>query len=163
VIELGFEIKGYPRSGRRVELEDNLSRVSRPDLIQGAFMGDAIVKFDAVDFSTHFGWVTLLDWCLRLTVAIRELADTGSARFSFSESDDFMSFRRADEGLHVTCSYVPEVGVIDHQEELAIAVRGFVDSKLAWISQEFPEAMNNPVMVDVYSRIGRPFPSRDDS
>lgn len=163
VIELGFEIKGYPGSHRRVELEGNLSQVDRPDLVQGAFMGDAVVRFDAVDFSTHFGWVTLLDWCLRLAVAIRNLAATGSARFTFSESDDFMSFRRVGDELQVTCSYVAEVGVIGHEEELTVAVSDFIDSHLEWISREFPEAMNNPVMVDVYSRLGRPLPAQNDS
>jgi hypothetical protein len=120
VIELDFEIKGYPGSHRRVELEGNLAQVSRPDLVQGAFMGDAVVRFDAVDFSTGFGWVTLLDWCLRLTVAIRNLAAAGSARFTLSESDDFMSFRRVGNEVHVTCSYVAEVGVIEHEAELTL-------------------------------------------
>jgi hypothetical protein len=126
-------------------------------------MGDAIIRFDAVDFSTHFGWVTLLDWCLRLAGAIRELAATGSARFTFSESDDFMSFARVGNELNITCSYVAEVGVIEREEELAVAISDFVDSQLVWISREFPDAMNNPAMADVYSRLGRPFREQNDS
>jgi hypothetical protein len=61
MIEFGLDINGYPGSHCRAEADSDLSQVSRPDLIQGAFMGDAFVVFGGVDFSTHFGWVTLID------------------------------------------------------------------------------------------------------
>lgn len=158
MIELGFEIKGYPGSRRRVEADQDLSQVSRPDLIQGAFMGDAIVKFDDVDFSTHFGWLTLIDWCLRLAVSVQDLTSADSTRFSFSESDDFMSFQRIQGTLRVTCSYSREVAVIRHEEDLAHAVREFIDSRMAWIERKFPAAMLNSAMSDVFSRLQLPFP-----
>jgi hypothetical protein len=65
--------------------------------------------------------------------------------------------------VHVTCSYVPEVAAIQREEELVIAVRDFVDRQLEWIRREFPEAMNNPAMADVYFRLGRPFPEQGDA
>jgi hypothetical protein len=162
LIELGFEVKGYPGSRRRVEADRDLSQVSRPDLIQGAFMGDAIVRFGDVDFSTHFGWVTLIDWCLRLTVSVQSLASVDSTRFSFSESDDFMSFERIRDGLRIECSYSSEVAVIRREEDLAYAVRDFVDSRMGWIAREFPAAMLNPAMSDVLSRLQLSFPQVDN-
>jgi hypothetical protein len=157
MIELGFVVKGYPGSGRRVEEELDLSQVSSPDLVQGAFMGDAVFKVGAVDFSTQFGWVTLLDWCLRLTVSLDDLVAKNSRRFEFSESDDFVSFERHQGDLLISCSYGTEVATVGY-EELKSAVRDFVDDHLEWIEREFPAAMHNQAMPDVFSRLRRPFP-----
>ncbi len=49
LIELGFTIKGYPETGRKVEEDSNLTQVSGPDLLQGAFMGDAIFELNEID------------------------------------------------------------------------------------------------------------------
>jgi len=144
-IHLGFIVKGYPGSGRRIESESDLSLVSGPDLIQGAFMGDAVIKLGNDDFSTRFGWVTLLDWCLRISSAARTMASTTSSHFRFSESDDFLSLRRDSDKLFVACSYSPGVAVASYIE-FAKAVRDFVDEQLSWISTNYPSAMMNPEM-----------------
>jgi hypothetical protein len=157
VIELGFVIKGYPGSGRRIEDDSDLAHVSRPDLIQGAFMGDAIFRLPGSDFSTHFGWVTLLDWCLRLTVATRDLESSGSGRFEFAESDDFVEFESGAAGVAVACSYKSETAVAQFSD-LKSAVDEFVDDRLRWVAQEFPGAMRNASMPDVFFRLGRSLP-----
>lgn len=157
MIELGFDIKGYPGSGRKIEAEPDLDLVSSPDLVQGAFMGDAVFKVGAVDFSTKFGWVTLLDWCLRLTVSLDDLATKDSRQFEFSESDDFVAFERRQGDLLISCSYDLAVATVGYGE-LKSAVRDFVDDRLKWIEREFPAAMRNQAMPDVFSRLRRPFP-----
>src|SRR5262245_10648319 len=134
MVEIDFLVKGYPGSGRRVEADRDLATVSRPDLIQGAFMGDAVFKFDGVDFSTRFGWVTMIDWCLRLSISVADLANAESRRFQFSESDDFVSFRRDGEDVIVTCSYADDAATIRY-EDLSSAVREFVDSRLEWLAR----------------------------
>jgi hypothetical protein len=157
VIEVDFVVKGYPGSGRRIEAEGNLATVSRPDLIQGAFMGDAVLRFDDVDFTTKFGWVTMIDWCLRLSVSVSRLQTTRSYRLRFSESDDFVSFSREEGNVVVTCSYAQGAPTVQY-DDLTNAVREFVDGRLDWLAREFPQAFRNPAMADVYSRLGRPFP-----
>lgn len=157
MIELGFTVKGYPGTGRRVEKDSDLAEVSRPDLIQGAFMGDAIFKLPSADFSTQFGWVTLLDWCLRLTVSLRDLGRSDSTRFEFAESDDYVKLVRKDTNLLITCSYQPGVATIKCKD-LKTAVNEFVDDRLGWVVREYPSAMRNPSMPDVYLRLGRSFP-----
>ncbi|GGN32816.1 hypothetical protein GCM10010109_54220 [Actinoplanes campanulatus] len=161
MIELDFIVKGYPRTGRKIEEEGELAYVSRPDLIQGAFMGDAVLRLHGVDFSTNFGWVTLLDWCLSLTVAVKSLEFTDSTAFTFSESDDYLEFRLRSGEVTVACSYSPLIAKADFQD-LKVAVEGFVDRWLDWIVREFPDALRNKAMPDVYMRLGRPFPSAPD-
>jgi hypothetical protein len=157
VIELGFTVNGYPGTGRKVEKDRNLAQVSRPDLIQGAFMGDAIFKLEGADFSTHFGWVTLLDWCLRLTAAFKDLELRDSTRFEFAESDDYVEFVRNATDLQVTCSYQSGVATVRF-EDLKSAVHKFVDDRLGWVARKFPSAMRNPSMPDIYFRLDRSFP-----
>jgi len=67
MIEIDFVVKGYPGSGRRVEDDRDLAIVNRPELVQGAFMGDMLLKIDSADFSTKFGWLTMIraPACLR--------------------------------------------------------------------------------------------------
>ncbi|WP_129843617.1 hypothetical protein [Streptomyces sp. RFCAC02] len=157
MIDLDFTITGYPGSGRRIEEVEDLSQVSRPDLIQGAFMGDAIFKIDSVDLGTNFGWVTLLDWCIRLSVSLEDLAVKKSRSFTFSESDDFVSFERHGEEVLITNSY-SSASAITNYDDLCSAVRAFVDERLKWIEREFPAAMRNREMPEVFSRLNRPFP-----
>ncbi|WP_328665307.1 hypothetical protein OG905_00260 [Streptomyces sp. NBC_00322] len=160
-IELDFVIKGYPGTGRRVEAESDLSQVYRPDLLQGAFMGDAVMLFGNTDLSPRFGWVTLIDWCLRLSGAVAELKVTDEKTVRFSESDDFISFRRSEEKLHVSTSYEPGTVTVPF-DAFVDSVRDFVESRLDWIAANFPDAMRNPAMPDVLSRIGQAFPPRTD-
>jgi hypothetical protein len=152
IVHLAFAIKGYPGTGRRVEADSDLATVSRPDLIQGAFMGDAVVELAGTDLSTRFGWVTLLDWCLCLSATVRALADSKISHFSFSESDDFMSFRRDGERLYAACSYRHGIAVVTFVE-FADAVAAFAAEKIRWVSVNYPSALANPAMDDVLDRL----------
>ena len=157
LIDLDFVVRGYPGTGRKIEEERELRTVSRPDLIQGAFMGDAIFLLNDADLSTQFGWVALLDWCLRLNSAVRSLNSEASAKFDFSESDDWISFSRKGADVAVACSYSPLIAVVNF-DSLGDAVQDFIDTRLAWVVRNYPSALQNHAMVDVYRILGRPFP-----
>src|SRR5437764_7513681 len=105
MIEIDFVVKGYPGSGRRVEDDRDLAIVNRPELVQGAFMGDMLLKIDSADFSTKFGWLTMIDLCLRLSVSVSDLANMTFRRFQLPESDDYVSFQRDGQNVVVSCSY----------------------------------------------------------
>jgi hypothetical protein len=152
VLELGFVVKGYPGSGRRVEDDSDLAEVSRADLISGAFMGDAVVRIGEHDFSTRFGWITMLDWTLRLSGAIKALETAEAKNFGFAESDDFVSFRRSKELLFVACSYQPRIAMTQ-DGKFAISARRFITESLEWISTNFPSSMRDSAMSDVLARI----------
>lgn len=158
MITLAFEIKGYPGTGRRVEADSDLASVSGPDLVQGAFMGDAVVNLDGTDFSTSFGWVTLLYWCLCLSVTVRDLESATDSRFQFSESDDFMSFHRDADTLYVSCTYRPGVAAVS-LAEFSDAVRSFIRSRLEHLARNHPRAFANPAMADVLYRLDAPAPN----
>ena len=151
-IRLDFEIKGYPGTGRKIEQDSDLSLVYRSDLIQGAFMGDAVMQLGDYDFSTRFGWVTLIDWCVSLFVSTIDLESSKSSDFQFSESSDFISFRYHDGLTFVSASYVPGIAVVQYDKFMR-AVRGFVEERMVWISGNFPAAMRNPAMEDILGRL----------
>jgi hypothetical protein len=105
VLELGFIIKGYPGSGRKTEAEVDLATCYQADLVQGAFMGDMIMRVGEYDFSTQFGWMALISWILRLNGIIRTLKSSDTHVVRFDESDDFMSFRSYGYAIFIACSY----------------------------------------------------------
>jgi hypothetical protein len=152
MLELGFVVKGYPGSGRRVEDESNLAEVSRVDLVAGAFMGDAVMMIGGHNFSTRFGWVTMIDWLIRMSDTLRALSISEAKNFGFTESEDFVSFRRVKDQLFVACSYEPGIAVIQY-EEFVTSARGFIKGSLEWISTSFPDSLINPAMSDVRARI----------
>ena len=157
-IELGFVIKGYPGTGRKVEEESDLSQVTAPDLLQGAFMGDAIFKLNEIDFGTRFGWVTLIYWCLGLANVARRLKEDRARILRFGESDDFISFRLHGASVLAASSYQPGIAIVEY-DALKNAVQSFVDEQLRWISSNHPSAFMNPAMGDALSRVGVSFPA----
>jgi hypothetical protein len=162
MITFAFEIKGYPGTGRRVEADSDLAAVSGPDLVQGAFMGDAAVNLDGTDFSTSFGWVTLLYWCQCLSVTIRDLENATDSSFQFSESSDFMSFHRDAEILYVSCTYRPGVAAVSFAE-FSDSVRSFIRSSLEFLAKNHPRAFANPAMADVLYRLDAAAPNLGSS
>ena len=124
MIEIDFVVKGYPGSGRRVEDDRDLAIVNRPELVQGAFMGDMLLKIDSADFSTKFGWLTMIDLCLRLSVSVSDLANMTFRRFQLPESDDYVSFQRDGQNVVVSCSYAEGTAAVLY-DDLRAAVREF--------------------------------------
>jgi hypothetical protein len=100
---------GYPGNGRRVELEEDLSRADRPELVHAAFMGDAVLILGESDISPRFGWITLLDWCLRLAALREKLAAGQEHTVRFAESEDYIRFQRHADQVIASCSYTPVV------------------------------------------------------
>ncbi len=156
-IKLGFAIKGYPNTGRKVEEESDLSRVYAADLLQSAFMGDAILRLNELDFSTRFGWVTLMHWFIGLTYSVRRLANDETSVLRFSESDDFVSFRLLGRSALVASSYRPGIAIVDYGQ-LKEAVQNFTDERLQWILSNYPAAFTNPAMGEALARVGLAFP-----
>jgi hypothetical protein len=152
-IVLRFTVKGYPGTGRKIEEDSDLAQVSAPDLIQGAFMGDATIELNDVDFTTRFGWVTLIYWCLSLEDMIRKLKADESYVLRFAESDDFMSYRLHGVAVLVASSYRPGIAVVQY-DALAEAVHGLVEEKLRWVGSSYPSAFMNPAMGAALNRVG---------
>lgn len=152
-IRLGFEIKGYPGTGRRSEHEVDLSTCNRIDLVLTAFMGDATMIVGDVDFTTEFGWVTLLGWLLKVRAASRTLEAADTYTLTFAESDDSLSFRRYKDLIFVAASFRQGIGMVEF-EPFKLAVREYVDTWLEWISMNYPAAYANPRMPRVLEMLG---------
>jgi hypothetical protein len=152
-IELGFTIKGYPGTGRKVEEDSDLTQVSGPDLLQGAFMGDAIFELNEIDFSTRFGWVTLIYWCLSLANVTRKLKEDKIGILRFGESDDFISFRLHGASVLAASSYRPGIAIVQY-DAFTDAVQSFVTEQLRWVKSNYPSAFENPAMREALNRVG---------
>lgn len=152
-MKLGFDIKGYPGTGRRVELEESLANVYDMTILQGAFTGDAIFEMEGVDFSTHSGMETLISWCGGLADAARRVRSSGSSFMRFTQSDDFISFRLRGGAVYAACSYVPGIAAVEDTAFHEV-VRVFLDDRLSWISINFPEALQHPALIAMLERTG---------
>lgn len=147
-IELGFSITGYPGTGRRVEEDTDLATCERFELTQGAFMGDMTMRVGDIDFSTGFGWISLVGWLLTLAGALRGLEAGDSHVIRFAESDDFISLRRHGELTFMAVSYRPGIAYV-RSSKLNITIRAFIDEQMEWMSSTWPSAMTNPAMAGV--------------
>jgi hypothetical protein len=152
-LKLGFDIKGYPGTGRRVEFEESLANVYDMTILQGAFTGDAIFEIEGIDFSTHSGTETLFSWCGGLAGAMRRLDLSGSSFMKFTQSDDFVSFRLHGDAVYAACSYVPGIASVKDGTFRKV-VRAFLDDQLSWISVNFPEALQHPALIPMLRRTG---------
>src|ERR1700722_8417075 len=119
-------------------------------------MGDATFRINEFSFSTGFGWVTLIYWCFGLSHACLELTEKESYVMRFSESEDFVSFRRQQESVLVACSYRPGIAVVKFKT-FAEAVRDFAKDRFQWILTNYPEAFANPAMTAGFQRVGIAF------
>lgn len=156
-VELGFSIKGYPGTERRVEDDSDLAHATSPDLLQGAFIGDAILRLDDVDFSTRFGWVTLLYWCLGLADTARNLEVEKSCILRVAESDDFISFRVYGDAILAASSYRPGIAIVQH-EAFMNSVEAFVVDRLGWVKENSPSAFTNPAIGEALHGVGISLP-----
>ncbi|MEU9800857.1 hypothetical protein [Streptomyces sp. NPDC051000] len=151
-VQLGFEILGYPGTGRRVEDEGDLAKTSGVELFHGAFMGDGILVLHGTDLSPRFGWVTLIDWCIKIAAVRSALAVESRYVVNFSESEDWLQFERQAGEIHVSCSYNAELAHATH-EDFDAEIERFLLGQLKWIEREYPQVMKNPAMADIRARI----------
>jgi hypothetical protein len=151
-VDLNFEVKGYPGSGRRTEAEVELATCDRISLLQDAFMGDAKTRLGTTDFSEPFGSLTLLGWMLILADAGRALEAAEQHIARFSESDDLISFHKHGERLFVATSYRPGIASIDVRS-FAHQVEKFIAQRLTWLADEYPSVSDNPIMCEVLARL----------
>ncbi|WP_188827870.1 hypothetical protein [Nocardia camponoti] len=120
-------------------------------------MGDVVLVIEGRDFSTRFGWMTLIHWCVGLCHAVQRLEHQDQHELLSPESDDVLRFIRVRDRLTVSASYVGQVAVTGFPE-FSAAVNRFVAVKFGWIEQNYSRALLNPGMRGVYRRIGRTLP-----
>jgi hypothetical protein len=117
------------------------------------FLGDVTFKIDDVDFSTHWGWVPVLDFALVLSSALDGLESGKSGIFEFTESEAFIRCGRSDDIVEVSASYSPGIARVPF-EEIRAVVREFVDRLADRLRNEHPGLRSNLQFVASVARAG---------
>lgn len=139
-IELDFSLSPSWNSRAR---EVDFSTADEGVLRYEAFLGDVGVRIDAVDFSTNWGWVPILDFAMGLETAIADL-EGGEQRsvFEFTESDDAIRFVREGDLVCVSTTYRKGQPRLPF-EELRAAVSAFATRVRDRVCGEWPELKRN--------------------
>lgn len=86
--------------------EVNLAEVDEMTLRYSVFLGDVVFKADGADFSTHWGWVPMLDFAICLLSVLDDLsAGKEQSSIEFTESDAELVFRSRHGLVLITSSY----------------------------------------------------------
>lgn len=92
----------------------DLASAWQTDILQGAWMGSAILRLPGADFRTppeDPGWRGLVEWCLRSDAAVRAvIAGRGEHTMTFPDQGDVIVLRREGGDLVLTCTYSQDVG-----------------------------------------------------
>lgn len=156
-IEIGFTITDHPFLNYRKEDRIDLEGAYGTDILQGAFMGDVILRVPGADFSTpapNHGWRGLVEWCLRLDEAIRALR-AGAAEHCLSEPDgnDYVLIRSDDaDRLNLSHSRLPGLGTVPRKSFLQ-AAEACIQRSVHWIGAQYPAAKRNPEATDFWARL----------
>jgi hypothetical protein len=87
--------------------ESDMASADAASLRYRLFPGDIVLKAEDADFSTHWGWVQVLDFALSLINVEVALARDGKARFEFTESDAALNLWVEGNVVCVSSSYAP--------------------------------------------------------
>jgi hypothetical protein len=132
--------------------EINLAEADDVTLHYSIFLGDVILRVDNVDFSTHWGWVPILDFAVCLRSVIEDLS-TGKEQSSidFTESEAEIIFRRVSDLILITSNYNNHHATTTYRElsdaSVAFSVRVFSD-----VQRLYPEASQNTAIKKLLQR-----------
>jgi hypothetical protein len=97
--------------------EINLAEADEVTLRYGVFLGDLVFKVDDADFSTHWGWVPILDFAICLLGVLEDLS-TGKEQSSieFTESEAELVFKRVPGLILITSNYTSHQASAGYKE-----------------------------------------------
>lgn len=123
------------------------------DLRYVHFPGDIRFAIDGADFSTHWGWVPIWDFALGLCSILTNLQSTFDEVFEFTESDDFIRFRRSGPLVEVTCSYSDAKGQVP-LEDLRQTARDLSQELARRLRKENPGLAESAAFLSTIERVG---------
>jgi hypothetical protein len=112
--------------------EVNLAEADEMTLRYSVFLGDVIFKVDGVDFSTHWGWVPILDFAICLLSVLEDLsAGKEQSSIEFTESEAELVFWRRDGLVLITSNYNSNQASASYREledaSVAFSIKVFSD------------------------------------
>ena len=94
---------------------ESWSNADEEDFRYRVALGDLILEIGSKNFSTHWGWVPLIDLAASLRHIAKKLQHSGRTEtFEFTESESWLRFSRQGDQVIVTASYSPGEGQIEY-------------------------------------------------
>src|SRR5258707_794505 len=94
---------------------DSWSHADEEDFRYRVALGDLILEIGSKNFSTHWGWVPLIDLAASLRHIAKKLQHSGRTEtFEFTESESWLRFSRQGDQVIVTASYTPGEARIEY-------------------------------------------------
>jgi hypothetical protein len=91
------------------------SQADEEDFRYRAALGDLIFEIGSKNFSTHWGWVPLIDLAASLRNIAKKLQHSGGTEtFEFTESESWLRFSRQGDQVIVTASYSPGEAQVEY-------------------------------------------------
>ena len=123
------------------------------------FLGDIRFRVGEADFSTHWGWVPVLDFALGICHLLDAIGEHGASAFEFTESESTLRLSRDGNELTVSADYAPGVGTTTILEARAAASR-FARSLGARLTGMYPALRHNQNFSGPLEAVGFVLPSR---
>src|SRR5260370_37568077 len=101
---------------------DSWSHADEEDFRYRVALGDLILEIGSKNFSTHWGWVPLIDLAASLRHIAKKLQHSGRTEtFEFSESQSWRPSSRQGGQVIITASYTPGEGTDKYARAVAAA------------------------------------------
>lgn len=86
--------------------EISLADADEMTLRYNAFLGDVVFKVGSIDFSTHWGWVPILDFAICILSVVEDLSTSREqSSIEFTESEAELTFQRIHDLVLITSNY----------------------------------------------------------
>lgn len=115
----------------------NFAELTLTDLDYYLFCGDVFFRIDGVDFDTPWGWIPLLNHCVRMCLVTMELRNDGRAVLEFTENEATISFELQGNQVAIAASFVDASASVSIQE-LREAVTAFSEKLLRELVMRWP-------------------------
>jgi hypothetical protein len=94
---------------------ESWSEADEEDFRYRVALGDLILEIGSENFSTHWGWVPLIDLAASLRQITKKLQHSGrSETFEFTESESWLRFSRQGDQVIVSASYSPGEAQVEY-------------------------------------------------
>lgn len=112
-------------------------KLTLTDLDYYLFGGNIFFRIDGVSFDTPWGWIPVLNYCVRMCLVLLELQEQGESVLEFTENDAEISFTREADGVCVSADFL-NAAASTCLSELRVAVKHFAGKLLRDLLHRWP-------------------------
>ncbi|WP_068469280.1 hypothetical protein [Candidatus Protochlamydia phocaeensis] len=125
----------------------DLTTADETSFLYYLFCGDIFFRINQAVFDAEWGWIPILGFAETLYSILKDLPETQTDEYIFTESDDQIRFELVDSALKIDFKYttVPlEKSIEVDYEEMKMASLQFLAKVLDDFENQWPELYKNP-------------------